>query len=35
MAAGMNDYLAKPIDPKKLKETLLKWGRGERWQKPV
>ncbi len=24
-AAGMKDYLAKPIDPKKLKEKLLKW----------
>jgi len=30
MAAGMNDYLTKPIDPKKLKEKLLKWGRFER-----
>jgi len=30
MAAGMNDYLTKPIDPKKLKEKFLKWGRFER-----
>lgn len=27
LSAGMNDYLVKPIEPKKLKEKLLKWGR--------
>ncbi|MCP4367223.1 MAG: response regulator, partial [Deltaproteobacteria bacterium] len=27
LAAGMNDYLTKPIDYKKLKEMLLKWGK--------
>jgi len=26
-AAGMNDYITKPIDPIKLKEKLLKWGK--------
>jgi len=26
--AGMSDYLAKPIDVSKLKERLLKWGKG-------
>ena len=29
LASGMNDYLAKPINPKKLKEKLLKWGKRE------
>ncbi|RKY36202.1 MAG: hypothetical protein DRP78_04215 [Candidatus Omnitrophota bacterium] len=27
-SSGMNDYLVKPIDHKKLKEMILKWGRG-------
>jgi len=25
--AGSNDFLAKPVDPKQLKETIAKWGR--------
>lgn len=28
LAYGMNDYLSKPISAEKLKEKLLKWGRG-------
>jgi CheY-like chemotaxis protein len=27
LAAGMNDYLSKPVDPAKLKEKILKWAR--------
>jgi CheY-like chemotaxis protein len=27
LAAGMNDYLSKPVDPRKLKEKILKWAR--------
>lgn len=28
LAAGMNDYLAKPIDPQRLREVLSRWVRG-------
>ncbi len=27
LEAGMNDYISKPIDPVKLRETILRWGR--------
>ncbi len=27
LAAGMNDYLSKPVNPAKLKEKILKWAR--------
>lgn len=29
LASGMNDYLSKPIDVRKLKEKILKWGKLE------
>ena len=32
--AGMNDHIAKPIDPDQLFGVLLRWIRSRRWQKP-
>ena len=29
LEAGMNDYLTKPIDPEKLKERIITWGKKE------
>lgn len=30
LAAGLNDFLPKPIDPQRLKEILIKWGAAAR-----
>ena len=27
LQAGMDDYLSKPIDPEKLRQVILEWGR--------
>ena len=35
LAAGMDDYISKPIDPQKLSDVINTWTKTHQYQKPV